>query len=347
MQRLSQPFVCVGAARSAVGLGGTIGGWPLYCSQADVGRADCPVIRQEGNRRSAPRQSLSPFLRKHRELLVVGGLLSFAFLSYASNAGQPAVPGPIRRTVVWMTSPIERGLVATVSAAQDVWYGYIDLRAVRERNLKLEAEVIHLKSEQAKLAETQAENERLRKMATFSESMPDIRLIAAPVIAFGADPKLKSIRIGRGSADGLRPGLPVVTPEGVVGRVTQVYDTASDVLLIIDPTSAVAAITQKTRARATARGTGDVGLIRLDFIAKSEVIEEGDILLTAPSGTLFPKGLLLGRATGVEPKPGAEGLFKRAMLKAAVQFDRLEEVQVIVDRAPSASLDLPMNAVVR
>jgi rod shape-determining protein MreC len=290
---------------------------------------------------------LGSFLRKHRELLVVGFLLSFAFLTYASHASQPSVPGPIRRTVVWLTSPIQQAIVGTVATAQDAWFGYADLRQVRERNLSLQAEVLRLREDKQKLGEVAAENERLRRMASFAETIPEIALVGASVIAFGADPKLRSIRIGRGSADGLRAGLPVVTPAGVVGRISNVYEHASDVLLIIDPTSAVAALTQRTRTRATARGVGDVGHVRLDFIVKSDNIEEGDILLTAASGGLFPKGLTLGRATHIVDSAGGHGLFKTAELLPAVDFDRLEEVQVIVDHAPSASLDLPQTAVVR
>lgn len=288
---------------------------------------------------------MGSFLRKHRELLVVGFLLSFAFLTYASHAGQPSLPGPIRRTVVWLTSPVQRAIVGVVSASQDAWYGYADLRQVRERNLTLQTEVLRLSAEKQKLGEVQAENERLKKMVSFAESVPDMALVGAPVIAFGADPKLRSIRIGRGSADGLRAGLPVVTPAGVVGRISNVYDNVADVLLITDPTSAVAALTQRTRTRATARGVGDH--VRLDFIVKSDNIEANDILLTAPSGGLFPKGLILGTAIKVSDSPGAHGLFKSADLKPAVDFDRLEEVQVIVDRGPSASRDLPITAVVR
>jgi rod shape-determining protein MreC len=290
---------------------------------------------------------LGGFLKKHRELLVIGFLLSFAFLTYASHAGQPTLPSPIRRTVVWLTAPVQRALVGTVSTAQDVWYGYVDLRDVRERNRNLQAEVIRLQGETGKLAEMQAENERLRKMASFAESVPDMRLVGAPVIALGADPKVPSIRIGRGSADGLRVGQPVVTPEGVVGRITQVYDTAADVLPIIDPASAVAAMTQRTRTRATARGIGDVHRVRLDFIVKSDDIEDGDILLTAASGGLYPKGLLLGRAQHVKDNPGAHGLFKSAELVPAVDFDRLEEVQVIVDRSAAAALDVPVKEILR
>jgi rod shape-determining protein MreC len=290
---------------------------------------------------------LRSFFKKHRDLLVVGFLLSFAFLSYASRAGRPSIPGPIRRTVVWATAPVERAIVWTVSEAQDLWYGYVDLRRVRAQNRELLAQVIDLRSKQDHLKEIESENDRLRKMASFAESVPETRLIGAPVIAFGVDPKLRSIRIGRGSKDGLRPGLPVVNPDGVVGRITQVYENAADVLLIIDPTSAVAAITQRTRTRATARGLGDAGKLRLDFIVKSEDIAENDWMLTAASGGLFPKGLRLGQAHNVKDNPSAHGLFKTAELIPSVDFDRLEEVQVVVDNAPSAALDLPPTGVYR
>lgn len=283
-----------------------------------------------------------PFLRKHRELLGTLFLLVLPLVVYASHAADPVVPGPVRQAVLFVTSPVQRSIVWTVETAQDTWYAYVDLRGTHNRNRELLAEVHRLRADRDRMGELEAENGRLKRLVDYAASLPDLVAVAAPVIALGPDPKFRTMRLGRGSRDGLRPGMPVVTPDGVVGRLSQVYETSADVQLVIDPASAVAAMSQRTRARASAHGIGRPDRLRLDYVVRSEDMQDGDILVTAPSGGLFPKGLRLGRAIRVEDN--AHGLFKSAELVPAVDFERLEEVLVVMDRAPAAARDVPLTA---
>lgn len=288
---------------------------------------------------------MGPFLRKHRELLAIALLLVLPFVVYAAHAGSDTMPGMIRRSVVWVTSPVQRALVWSVETAQDGWYGYVDLRGTHERNESLLANAQRVATLEARLAEVEAENVRLRRMASYAESLVEMRLVAAPVLAWGPDPKYRGIRIGRGERDGVRAGMPVVTPDGVVGRVTTAYASAADVLLVTDPSSSVAVMSQRTRARASVGGTGEQGRLRLDYLSRNDDLEDGDILVTSNAGGLYPKGLRVGRAVGVTD--ASYGLFKRADLEPAVDFSKLEEVQVITDSAASAQLPRPLSAIPR
>jgi rod shape-determining protein MreC len=288
---------------------------------------------------------VGPFFKRYRELIVSGLLLMMPLVTYASHAETESVPWFPRRAVVWATSPVERAIVFAVESAQDAWYSYVDLRDTHAQNFALRAEVHRLRDAQTHLQELEAENTRLRRLVGYAEAAPEMRMIAASVVAYGPDPKYRGIRIGRGATDGLRSGMPVITPDGVVGRLVTVYENTADVLLITDPSSAVAALSQRTRARATARGLSSTERLRLDYVIKSEDLEESDILVTAPSGGLFPKGLRIGRATRVNE--GAHGLFKSADLVPFVDFDRLEEVQVVVENAPSARLERPATSFAR
>lgn len=285
------------------------------------------------------------FLKRYRELVLSGVLLVLPIVVYASHAGEDRLPGSVRTAVVWATAYPQRFVVAAMESAQDAWFSYVDLRGVRGRNLELRAENLQLKTSHEQFVELEKENERLRKLAAYVEAVPEMRLVAAPVVAYGPDARYRSLRIGRGTQDGIRTGMPVVTPDGVVGRVLNAYDNVSDVLLITDPSSAVAALSQRTRARATARGISSDDRMRLEYVIKSDNLEESDILVTAPSGGLFPKGLRLGRATRVNE--AAHGLFKSAELVPFVDFTRLEEVQVIVDQLPSARLYRPFDSSVQ
>lgn len=282
---------------------------------------------------------MRPFFRKHRELLSVALVLVVPFIVYASHADVATVPGGVRRAIVWATSPIQRALVWTVSSAQDVWAGYVDLRGTEGRNRELLGRMHQFQALETELAEMKLENARLRRLAAYSQSRPEHRLLAAPVIGWGADARFRSVRIGRGGNDGLQPGMPVVTPEGLVGRVSHVYEDTADVLLLTDPSSAIAVMTQRTRARASATGTGGMDALRLDYLGRSEDVEDGDLLVTSNAGGLYPKGLRVGRAIRVETV--GYGLFKIAELEPSVDFSRLEDVQIVMDSGPSAAVYLP------
>ncbi len=285
---------------------------------------------------------MGSLFKRYRELVLTGLLLVIPLVVYASHAEVASAPGSLRRAVVSMTSPVQSGLTRAVNGVQDLWFGYVDLRGVRQQNLELRAELLRQRAAQLDLHELQSENERLRRLANHTDAAPEMRLLGATVISFGADSRFRTIRIGRGAMDGLRAGMPVISPDGVVGRLLNVYETVSDVLLITDPSSAVAVLSQRTRARATARGVSAADRLRLDYVIKSDDLEESDILVTAPSGGLFPKGLRIGRATRVNE--AAHGLFKAAELVPFVDFGRLEEVQVVVDNGPSALLERPVTS---
>jgi len=288
------------------------------------------------------RRHVFRFLRQHRELVTVAVLLVVPAVVYVSHANEPYVPGPVRSAVVWVTGPVESLLTWSAEAAQDGFYGYADLRKTREENLALRAAVLRERERSMRLDEVAAENLRLRRLAGFREGTTELRLTAASVVAFGPDPKFRSVRIDRGFVDGMRTGMAVLTPEGVVGRLAVVHERYSDLQLVTDPQSAVAVQSQRSRARATARGTSQGGRLRLDYVVRSEDLEDGDVLVTAASGGLFPKGLRVGRASRVAASDS--GLFRTADLVPFVDFDALEEVLVVVDNGPTAALSEPAPA---
>jgi rod shape-determining protein MreC len=136
--------------------------------------------------------------------------------------------------------------------------------------------------------------------------------------------------IDKGQHDGLIEGLPVVVAEGVVGRIIKCAARQSRVMLITDASSAAAALVQSSRARAICRGEGD-GL-SLEFLQQQEEIAIGDTIITSGTGGIFPKGLVLGRATNI--KNSGYGLFQTVQIRPAVDFSRLEEVLVLQKDSP-------------
>jgi rod shape-determining protein MreC len=140
-----------------------------------------------------------------------------------------------------------------------------------------------------------------------------------------------SIRINIGLQDGVRPNMPLVTPNGLVGHVTEVFSSTSKVKLLVDSTSAAAAMVQRPQSRAvgiieglTAPTTG----LRLKNLTRDADIIKGDKVMTSGFGGIYPKGLLIGEVADVADDDG--GLLKHAIIKPAVDYDRLEEVFVVI-----------------
>ena len=135
------------------------------------------------------------------------------------------------------------------------------------------------------------------------------------------------IVINRGSEQGITKDMPVVTPQGLVGNVIQVFGNTAKVQLILDPRSAVGSLVQRTESRTAAivEGSGTTPLSpRMVNLARDADIIKGDKVITSGWGGIYPKGLVVGEVTAVVNEEG--GLLKYAVLKPAVDFDRLEEV---------------------
>ena len=169
--------------------------------------------------------------------------------------------------------------------------------------------------------------------------------VTATVI--GRDPGnwTSTIIINRGLADGITKDMPVVTPQGLAGNVISVFNNTSKVQLILDPRSAVGSLVQRPESRVAAivEGYGPNPLTpRMINVARDADIIKGDKIITSGFGGIYPKGLLVGEAVDVINEEG--GLLKYAILKPAVDFDRLEEVFVIVhSREPAPVLPQPVQ----
>ena len=232
------------------------------------------------------------------------------------------------RVVIAMTAPVEKLIVATVHAGQDAWHGYLALGLVREENVLLRRELLQERARTGTFAETKAENDRLRRLLDYTDKQGPVRSLVAPVVAVGASPHSHVLRIARGSEDGVHRGMPVVAPEGVVGTVALTTAHYADIQLIVSPTSAVPALNERTRARATVKGTGDLTRCKLEYGQRTEEWHDGDLLRTAGTIGFFPQGLPIGRLVNVSKKP--TGMFISAEVLPIVDVARLDEVMVVL-----------------
>ena len=206
-----------------------------------------------------------------------------------------------------------------------------ELMTAYRDNQTLRAENEEIRQNNLNVTEVAAENARLRTMLDYKKASNQYDLVAATVVGRDLGTWNSTIIINRGSADGITKDMPVVTPQGLVGSVVNVYTRVAKVQLILDPRSAVGALVQRPESRVAAivEGSSVSPLTpRMVNIARDADIIKSDKLITSGFGGIYPKGLLIGEVIDVVNEEG--GLLKYAYLRPAVDFGRLEEVSVVV-----------------
>jgi len=238
--------------------------------------------------------------------------------------------GPVEGVFLQLTTPIQRlvdGLAERVIETSQSWR---DLRDLKRRNKQLESLVDELMIENVRLKEVEAQNEDLRKKLNFVETHPQYILKAAEVKGrvIGYEPSnfMSILVIDVGKRDGIRKGMPVVTARGLTGHIHAVGTNWAKVLLIIDPSSSVAALAQSSRAPGVVSGHLGQELF-MNYIPQEQQISVGDVILTSGMGGNYPKSLLIGQVTEVQQRD--IDTFQRAIVWPSVAFTQLETVLVI------------------
>lgn len=284
--------------------------------------------------------------KRFREPIFVIALLAIPFAIFFVKAKKGRELSALDRAVIFVIAPVEKTITLAAFGVVDAWNGYLALRGVHEQNVQLRREALKDRQLEQQSAELRLENERLRHLLDFVDKQGAGRVMIARVVAVGASPHSHTLRIARGSDDGVVKGAPVIAPDGVVGIVTQLTGSYADVQLIVSPLSALPAISQRTRSRSTVKGTGDISRCKLTYALRTDDLQEGDLLVTAGGPGFFPQGLHVGRVVNVAKKP--HGLFLDGEVIPAVDFSRLDEVGVVVGfpsaAAPAGVASWPQQA---
>jgi rod shape-determining protein MreC len=255
-------------------------------------------------------------------ILVVAGLILLALGGYLT---------PVSRYVVTPLVSAQTWLASRYQAIQNLVSAPQDLTRLRQRNTELEAEVSRLESQIIDLQQQLSETRILSALVDFARVHPENRYLAASVIGRDPSPFLQYVIINRGSDDGLRRGMPVVTQQGLVGRISKVTAGAATVQLISDAASKVNVRIEPSRAQALLQGqiTGEVSL---DMIPQAAKVQVGDLVLTSGLGGNYPDNILIGQITGVRRRD--YDIFQQASVQPVVDFSQLEIVLVITNFRP-------------
>jgi rod shape-determining protein MreC len=274
-------------------------------------------------------------LSRHRNLTVLVVVLFVQVVGLAVQVKRPTESGSTRLLRLWAVTaltPFEKAVVHTQEWAHNAWRNYFYLRDVRRENQALRDEIQRMRLEQVRLEEDAGQARRLQALLGFKEQFIQ-QTLPAQVISTTGSEFSRGIYIDKGAHDGVQADMPVITPDGIVGKVYRAYPTSSLVLLIHDPSSGAGVILEKSRLQGILRGNAG-GETIVHNIMTDEQVQAGERVLTSGGDRIYPKGLPVGVVSSVAP--GAD-FFLTVRVKPAAQLNRLEEVLVItkiVEKAP-------------
>ncbi len=280
-------------------------------------------------------------LNRYRNLtaLVAAILVQLVLLAYQVKSNQE-----VRLIRVWAVSAVtplarilEGGRSNTVSFLRD----YFVLLDVREQNKRLQNELNRIQLENQYLRTQLDTAERGKALSVFQEQS-QMKTVAARIIGNSPGSNGRVVLIDRGTGSGIQPGMAVITPDGIVGKIVSSYPTASNLLLITDPTFAAGVLSQKNRVHGTLKGTGNSNVI-VDYVQNEQTVEAGEWFYTAGDDRIFPRGLPAGVVTAVRPGKTVKEIF----LSPSGLQNGLEEVLVILqgDHKPIPEVPAPNQSV--
>jgi len=265
------------------------------------------------------------FLNRYRNLtvLLVAIVAQLVLLAYQVKSN-----GEVRLIRVWAVSAvtplarvIEAGRSGTVHFVRD----YFVLLNVREENQRLKADLDRTKMDNQYLRSELSTADRARSLAIFQQQSPS-KTIAAHVIGNTTGVGAKVVIVDRGTGSGVQKGMAVITPDGIVGKVTSAYPTASFVLLITDPSFAAGVVSQKNHVHGTLKGQGYSTVI-VDYVQNEQRVEPGEQFFTSGDDRIFPRGLPVGEATVVREGKSYKEIF---VTPSGLQ-NGLEEVLIVTE----------------
>jgi rod shape-determining protein MreC len=277
------------------------------------------------------------FLKRYRNLsvLVAAILAQLVLLAY-----QVKTSGDVRLIRVWsvgaVTPPL-RIVETSRSGISHFFSDYFVLLDVREENKRMKTELDRIKMDNQYLRAELSTADRAQSLAIFQKQSPS-KTVAAHIIGNTTGAGAKVVIIDRGSNSGIEPGMPVITPDGIAGKVTKVFATSSFILLVTDQTFAAGVISQNNRVHGTFKGQGYEGTGKIEHVQNEQKIDPGEWFFTSGDDRIFPKGLPVGEVTTVHQGKTEKEIF----ISLSGSKNGLEEVLIIVEGVHAPIPDAPI-----
>lgn len=268
--------------------------------------------------------------KRYRDVGIVIVLLAVPFFFLRANMKAPSNLNALDRIVLRVSAPIEFAASSLARGVSNLWESYVYLVDVKSDNERLTYENARLREQLHRLEQQEVENHELRRLLQLRESLPG-DLVSAQVIGkdFTEFFRVTRVVLDRGSRN-IRPYMPVLSPDGIVGVVLRVAGDAVDVQLAVDAAFGVDIEDERTHARGFVRGTGNTQryACKVEHVDSRDEVEIGDLLVSSGKGKRFPKGLPVARVTKVlKREPGRD---QEIEATPTVNFSRLDAVLILV-----------------
>jgi rod shape-determining protein MreC len=277
---------------------------------------------------------MESFFSRFKNALVLIAILLAMTVALATQINRPVDPlrpdgRQVRLVRLWasaMISPFERMSAAAGRGVRGAWANYVSLRNVRQQNAELQKQIAALRVERAALAEDALLGKRLSALLEFRQHYVSSTVVAQVIGTSGSD-QSRLLTLDKGAKDGLHPGMPVITPDGIVGKLRDVFPGTAQLLLINDPTSGAGVMLQTTRIRGILHGTPQ-GRVVINNLTADARIKTGEAVLTSGGDQVFPRGLPVGTIESIVPDLEHQP-YTLITLKPAANLNQLEEVLII------------------
>ncbi len=264
-------------------------------------------------------------LNRYRNLTI---LLAVVAVQLGLLGYQVKGNGEVRLIRVWAVgavTPLARVIEGTRSGTVHFFRDYFVLLGVRGENQRLKTDLDRIKMENQYLRSELSTADRVRSLALFQQRTPS-KTVAARVIGNTTGTSANVVIIDRGTSNGVQKGMAVITPDGIAGKVTGAFPSASYVLLITDPTFAAGVLSEQNRVHGTIKGQRN-GTLMVDYIQNEQRVDLGEWFYTSGDDRIFPKGLPVGKVVAVRPGKAR----KEVYLTPSGLNSGVEEVLVVVE----------------
>ena len=274
------------------------------------------------------------YLPKVRDALICVVLLAVPFFFLRANLRDPEKSNWVDRLVLQISAPIQYLATQAAWTTSSLFGDYVYLIDVKDEYRQVRRENAQLRRSLRELRSEADENRRLRSLLELRENL-DYKTLSAHVVGKKVSPffRVERIRIDQGTSEGMRKGMPVLSADGLVGQIrrSSLSKHYADVQLVVDRTSKLDIVVQRTGARGVLQGTGELSryLCRIQYLQREEEIEVGDAVHTSGYGRRFPASILVGYVKKVRRKKF--GIHQEVEVEPAVDFSRLREVLVLVE----------------
>jgi rod shape-determining protein MreC len=283
---------------------------------------------------------MESFFTRFKNVLVLVAVLFAQTIGLAIQVRRPAEFGApdshqvtlMRYWVVAAVTPFERAFHAVGQNVREAWDNYVNLRHVHQQNQDLQQEVARLRLEQAAFAEDAVQGHRLQALLAFQQHYI-ASTVAAQVIGTSGTDLSRLIYIDKGNDYHLKPDMAVITPDGIVGKIRDVFPHTAQVLLISDQTSGAGVLLASTRILAILHGSS-TGQVQITNLTADSRIKPGETVLTSGGDQIFPRGLPVGTIESIAPDPDHQP-YTAIRIKPAANLSQLEEVLVITGTKPT------------